>query len=197
MKCLIVAAHPLPDSLCMALTNRVAERLQADGHTVVLEDLYAEDFAPALTAGERESYYSPSYNVSQVEAQVERLLVAEAIVLVFPTWWFGFPAVMKGWFDRVWVPGTAYDHAQDFGPISPRLKELKRMLVITTLGAPWWVDWIVMRQPVKKIVKIALLSTCAPDCRFAMLSLYKSENLNPDKVERFVNRILNLLDGWH
>jgi len=197
MKCLVVTAHPLPESLCLALTDRVTAQLQAAGHDVLLEDLYAQNFDPALIPRERESYYSDTYDATRVADPVEHLLAAEAIVLVFPTWWFGFPAVLKGWFDRVWGPGIAYDHARDFGPITPRLKGLKRMLVITTLGAPWWVDWIVMRQPVKKIVKIALLSTCAPGCRFEMLSLYKSENLNPDKVERFVDRINKVLGGWH
>jgi len=196
MKCLIVTAHPLPDSLCMTLTNRVVERLQADGHDVVLEDLYAQNFTPALTTGERESYYSPAYDASRVADHVDRLLAAEALVLIFPTWWFGFPAVLKGWFDRVWGPGIAYDHARDFGPIKPRLNKLRRMLVVTSLGAPWWVDRIIMRQPVKKVVKIALLSTCAPGCKFEMVSLYKCENLPSNKVERFASRIEEKLYRW-
>ncbi len=197
MKCLVVTAHPLPASLCMTLAHRVVAQLQAAGHDVFLENLYAQNFNPTLTPRERETYYDGPYDAARVADQVDHLLAAEAIVLVFPTWWFGFPAVLKGWFDRVWGPGIAYDHARDFGPITPRLKRLKRMLVITTLGAPWWVDWIVMRRPVKKIVKIALLSTSAPDCRFEMLSLYKSEKLTPDKVERFANRIKKVLGGWH
>ena len=196
MKCLIVTAHPLPDSLCMALAGRVTEKLQAAGHDVLREDLYAEKFNPLLNAGERKSYYSPAYNADRVAGQVNRLLAAEGIVLVFPTWWFGFPAILKGWFDRVWGPGIAYDHACDFGPIKPRLKHLKRVLVVTTLGAPWWVDKLIMRQPVKKIVKIALLSTCAPQCKFDMLSLYKCENLKAAHLAGFNRRIDSLLDRW-
>jgi putative NADPH-quinone reductase len=196
MECLVVTAHPLPDSLSMALTNRAVARLRTDGHDVVLENLYQEAFDPVLSVPERESYYSPSYDSSQIADQVDRLLAAEALVLVFPTWWFGFPAVLKGWFDRVWGPGIAYDHTRDFGPIKPRLKQLKRVLVITTLGAPWWVDKLIMRQPVKKIVKIALLSTCAPQCKFEMLSLYKCENLRPEKLADFELRIDKALGLW-
>jgi len=196
MHCLVVAAHPLPDSLCMALTGRVVTQLKTAGHTVVLEDLCASNFDPCLSAAERTSYYSPAYDAALVADQVERLLAAEAMVLLFPTWWFGFPAVLKGWFDRVWAPGIAYDHAHNFGPIKPRLKNLKRVLVVTTLGAPWWVDWLIMRQPVKKVVKIALLSTCAPKCKFAMLSLYKAENLPPARIERFAARIEQQLARW-
>lgn len=196
MNCLVVTAHPQPESLCMALTQRVVIQLKAAGHTVVLEDLCAHNFDPCLSAAERASYYGSAYDAAQVTGQVERLLAAEALVLLFPTWWFGFPAVLKGWFDRVWAPGIAYDHARNFGPIRPRLKKLKRVLVVTTLGAPWWVDRLIMRQPVKKVVKIALLSTCAPGCKFEMLSLYKAENLPSGKVDRFADRIHKRLDRW-
>ena len=80
-------------------------------------------------------------------------------MLLFPTWWFGFPAMLKGWFDRVWGPGIAYDHASDLGPIKPRLNNLKKVLVVTTLGSPWWVDRLVMWQPVKRVMKMALLDS--------------------------------------
>lgn len=196
MNCLVVAAHPLPDSLCMTLTDRVVAQLKDAGHTVVLEDLCAAKFDPCLSAAERTSYYSPAYDAARVAEQVEQLLAAEAVVLLFPTWWFGFPAVLKGWFDRVWAPGIAYDHARDFGPIKSRLNNLERMLVVTTLGAPWWVDRLIMRQPVKKVLKIALLSTCAPGCKFEMLSLYKAENLPPARVDRFTLRIEKRLARW-
>ena len=66
MKCLVVTAHPLPASLCMTLTDRVVARLRATGHDVVLEDLYAENFDPVLTTGEKESYYSDAYDATRV-----------------------------------------------------------------------------------------------------------------------------------
>jgi len=196
MNCLVVTAHPLPESLCLTLTQQVVDQLKTAGHTVVLEDLCADNFDPCLSPAERASYYSSAYDAAQVIGPVERLLAAEALVLLFPTWWFGFPAVMKGWFDRVWAPGIAYDHAHDFGPIKPRLKNLKRVLVVTTLGAPWWVDRLIMRQPVKKVVKTALLSTCTLGCKFEMLSLYKAENLPPERVDRFTERIYKRLERW-
>jgi putative NADPH-quinone reductase len=180
----------------MALTHRVVDLLKAAGHTVVLEDLCTDNFDPCLSATERASYYSPAYDAARVADQVERLLNAEALALLFPTWWFGFPAVLKGWFDRVWAPGIAYDHARDFGPIKPRLKNLQQVLAVTTLGAPWWVDRLVMRQPVKRILNVALLHTCAPGCGFDMLSLYKSEKLAPEKIARFSTRIEKRLARW-
>lgn len=197
MRCLVVRAHPLDDSLCATLARRAVACLEAAGHEVAVEDVYAEGFAPGLTAEERASYYAGPYAAAAVQAQADRLLAAEGVVLVFPTWWFGPPAILKGWFDRVWAPGIAYDHADDLGAIRPRLHGLRRMLAVTTLGSPWWVDRLILRQPVKRVLKTALVGTCAPRCRFRMLSRYRAERLGPGEVEAFAARIERHLRAWN
>lgn len=197
MKCLVVKAHPLAESLCGSISRRVVEVLQTGGHDVMIEDLYAQDFDAAMTSVERQSYYRKPYDTHLVTAEVERLLSAESIVLVFPTWWFCFPAILKGWFDRVWGPGVTYDHADDFGPIKPKLKNLREMLAVTSLGAPWWVDRIVMRQPVKRVLKTAILGACAPKCRLRFLSIYKSEALTAAQVDNFGRRVEKTLSAWN
>lgn len=196
MNCLVVTTHPLKSSLCAHLTDMVVEMLDEMGHDVVVEDLYADNFDPALTIAERTSYYSNSYDRTGVAGEVERLLEAEALVLLFPTWWFSVPAMLKGWFDRVWAPGIAYDHADNFGPIKPRLDNLKKVLVVTTLGAPWWVDRLIMRQPVRKVIKIALLGACARNSELTYLSLYNSEKLNEQAVVSFKAKISRALSRW-
>ena len=196
MKCLVVVTHPLENSLCRYLTQHVVEKLKQMGHDVTIEDLYAGKFDPSLTITERESYYKDCYESSNVAKQVSRLLAAEALILLFPTWWFGFPAMLKGWFDRVWGPGVAYDHASDLGPIKARLDNLKRVLVVTTLGAPWWVDWLIMRQPVKRVMKMAILGACAKKSKLQFLTLYKSENLNDQKIAAFKDNIGKVLTNW-
>lgn len=196
MKCLVVVAHPVVGSLCQWLAQSAVQALTEAGHEVRVEDLYETGFSPSLTVSERASYYDPPFDCAATQSQTERLLWAEALVLVFPTWWFGFPAILKGWFDRVWAPGVAYDHASDLGPIKPRLHNLRRTLAITSLGSPWWVDRLVLHQPVKRVLKTALLGTCAPKCRFEMLSLYKAENLSTHEVEAFASRIRRAIAGW-
>ena len=196
MNILIVTAHPLNDSLCKLLSKHVSDRLKDEGHTVIIEDLYTQDFNPVLTIIERKSYYSNSYDLSGVSEQARRLKEADALVLLFPTWWFGFPAILKGWFDRVWGPGIAYNHASDLGAIKPLLDNLQNVLVITTLGSPWWVDRLVMRQPLKRIVKVALLATCAKNSKLKFLSLYNSEKLNPNKISSFKDKIDKALINW-
>jgi putative NADPH-quinone reductase len=196
MRCLVVIAHPLADSLCHTLAQSAISALTAKGHDVIVEDLYSSGFSPALTINERQSYYSPAFDASAGKEQMERLLSAEALVLVFPTWWFGFPAMLKGWFDRIWAPGIAYDHATNLGPIKPRLHNLRHTLAVTSLGSPWWVDRLILWQPVKRVLKTALLGTCAPECRFAMLSIYKAESLTQAKVQAFCSRIEQSLSRW-
>lgn len=196
MNILVVIAHPNTDSLCHAMAQSAISALTARGHEVVIEDLYLSGFSPALTLDERRSYYSPSFESVAVRDQIDRLVSAEAMVLVFPTWWFSFPATLKGWFDRVWAPGIAYDHATDFGPIKPRLENLRKTLAVTSLGSPWWVDRLVLRQPVKRVLKTALLGTSAPNCRFEMLSLYKAESLTQPQVQLFCSRIERVLSKW-
>lgn len=193
MKCLVVIAHPAADSLCRALAAQAVAGLVALGHQVEIEDLYDSRFAPALTLAERVSYASPTYDGGGVQAQTDRLLAAETLILCFPTWWSGFPAILKGWFDRVWVPGVAFDHAVDGGVIAPRLHQLRHVVAVTTLGGPWWVDWLVLRRPLRRILKIGLLRTCAPQARFQMLSLYAAEAATQAQVDAFTARVVAAL----
>lgn len=189
MKCLVVVSHPLEDSLCHYLAAQTVEHLTSNGYQITLLDLYKSSFEPALTHQERKSYYQANFYDDLLEKEVEQLKQAESLVLVFPTWWFGFPAILKGWFDRVWAPGHAYNHASDLGAIAPLLDNLKEVKVITTLGSPWWVDKLVLRQPVKRVLKTALLGACTKRCKFDMLSLYKSESASKPRVESFVRKI--------
>lgn len=195
MKCLVVVAHPLPDSLSRSLARFAVERLETAGHQVMVEDLYGSGFTAVLTEAERRSYYAAAFDTAAVSGEAARLTEAEALVLVFPTWWYGFPAILKGWFDRVWSPGIAFDHAADFGPIKPRLK-LTRVLAITTLGSPWWIDTLVLWQPVRRILRIAILGACARGVRFNMLSLHSAERPTRERVTRFEARIAAVLDRW-
>ncbi|WP_151804091.1 NAD(P)H-dependent oxidoreductase [Acinetobacter bereziniae] len=196
MKCLVVIAHPINDSLCHRMAKTAIASLIANGHEVVVEDLYAADFAPALTYEECLSYYGPAFDQTAVKQKIDDLLSVEALILVFPTWWFGFPAILKGWFDRVWAPGIAYNHSSDLGAIQPKLNHLKYTLAITSLGSPWWVDRLIMWQPVKRILKIALLGTCAPNSQLYMLSIYKAEKLSQAQVDSYLKRIQSKILKW-
>lgn len=189
-KALIVLAHPSERSLSRLFAQTAREALAASGHEAKLLDLYAEGFDPVLHSGERAAYYAASADTSAIADHAAQLAGAEILVLVFPTWWFGMPAILNGWIDRVFAPGVAFDHASGFGPIKPRLTNLKKVVVITTLGSPAWIDWLVMRRPVRRILKTAIFGLCAPQAKFAMLSLYAAEKADSAAIEKFLARIL-------
>ncbi len=196
MKCLVVIAHPVENSFCLQVSRQIVDELNSADHSVIIEDLYQEKFDPVLSKHERNSYHADAYRGDLVKKQAHNLVEAEILILIFPTWWFGFPAVLKGWFDRVWSPGVAFDHGENFGPIKPRLFNLQRVLVVTSLGAPWWMDWIVMGRPVRRMIKTALLRACAPRAKLDFLSMYNSETLNKKRFAVFSQKVKNTINGW-
>lgn len=182
-RCLVVQAHPLARSLTGRLADLAAAEAARAGWQVMRRDLCAAGFDPRLTAAERAGYYGDF--AGGAAAEMAELADAEVLILVFPTWWFGFPAVLKGWFDRVWAPGLAYDHAPGFGPMIPRLTGLKAVLAVTTLGAPGFWDWLVMRRPLRRVLGRGIVRTCAPDARLVWRALYRAEAVTPARLAVF------------
>ncbi len=137
MRVLVVYCHPRPDSFSAALRDAAVDGLTAAGHAVKVRDLYAEGFDPVLPSRQRGAYFDEAENVIGLEDHVAALRRVEGLVLVYPTWWFGMPAMLKGWFDRVWLPGVAFRLG---GPkvMKPLLTDLRRIGVVTTYGSPWW-----------------------------------------------------------
>jgi NAD(P)H dehydrogenase (quinone) len=182
-RCLLVLAHPLPQSLNARLAATVGRLARDAGWQVTVHDLYATNFDPRLAPMERAAYYGdPPSTLAKEKAE---LAAAQVLILVFPTWWFGFPAILKGWFDRVWTPGTAFDHSPGFGPMLPRLDALQEVLAVTTMGAPTWIDWLVLRRPLRRILKLAILKPCAPKARLTWRALHTAEAVAEPRLARF------------
>jgi NAD(P)H dehydrogenase (quinone) len=179
----MVFAHPLTECLNARLAATVEAQAKAAGWEVMRRDLYAEGFDPRLTPEERTGFYATP--PATLIAEKAELAAAEVLILVFPTWWFGFPAILKGWFDRVWAPGTAYEHSPGFGRMLPRLDRLQEVLTVTTMGAPAWVDWLVLRRPVRRILRLSILKPCAPKARLTWRPLHNAEAVTADRLARF------------
>ncbi|MQQ06941.1 flavodoxin family protein [Epibacterium sp. SM1979] len=112
MHILTVFDHPNPQSFCAAVAE-VFERGALDaGHQVERADLNAEGFDPRWTMADAEADGTtpPPADVQREQARIAR---ADAICLVFPLFWWGMPAMTKGWIDRVWSWGWAYDQLDD------------------------------------------------------------------------------------
>jgi putative NADPH-quinone reductase len=150
MKILYVYCHPLPESFHAAIRAEALAGLKEAGHTVDLCDLYAEKFDPVLSAEERREYHDVGPNQKTVTEYVRRLRETDALICQFPVWSFGPPAMLKGWMDRLLMPGVAFD-LSDPSRVKPLLENLKRIAGITTYGRPWW-NALGVGNPPKKIM---------------------------------------------
>jgi putative NADPH-quinone reductase len=133
MRVLVLYAHPVETSFQNALHRAVVEALRSAGHEVDDCDLYAEGFNPLLTRQERLDYHDTNINRRPVDDYVRRLKAAEALVLVFPVWNFGYPAILKGFFDRVFLPGVSFDLKED-GGVTGLLTHIRKVVAVATYG---------------------------------------------------------------
>ena len=147
MNVLVVYAHPEPTSFAAALKDRAVADLTAAGHRVEVADLYAEGFDPVAGPSDfteraeegrlhmqREQQHAvrTATLAPDVRRELDRLERADLVVLVAPLWWFGLPAMLKGWVDRVFVFGRVYGNGLTFG--TGPLRGKKAILALTTGG---------------------------------------------------------------
>jgi putative NADPH-quinone reductase len=164
------------------------------GHQVDLLDLYAEKFDPVLSEEGRRHYHDTSRNRTGLEGYIARLNSAEALILQFPTWCFGLPAMLKGFFDRMIMPGVAFD-LSDPAHVKPTLRNIKHIVGIVTYGRPRYMAlW--MSDPPRKIVKRYVRWFTGAEARADYYALYHL-NVATDaqraafmaKVERAMRRL--------
>ncbi|MBS0367689.1 MAG: NAD(P)H-dependent oxidoreductase [Proteobacteria bacterium] len=146
MKVFIVHAHPEPKSFCTAMKSAAVEEFQRQGHEVQVSDLYAMGFQPVASVADFGERANPDYCVyaleqrhgasngtlsADIQAELDKLLWCDLLVLIFPVFWFSTPAMLKGWIDRVFVSGQVYGgkRVYDRGGLVGR-----RALVGLTLG---------------------------------------------------------------
>jgi len=193
MNILVLYAHPVETSYHAALHRTVVERLAARGHTVDDCDLYAEDFDPRLTRAERLGYHDTSANIDGVRAYVERLRRANALVLSFPVWNYGYPAILKGFFDRVFLPGVSFELVD--GKAQPLLHNIKKVTAVTTYGGSR-LRAILMGDPPRKLVQRLMRATVKPGAPTAYLAHY-SMNVSTDRTrETFLRRVAASMDAF-
>ena len=153
MKVLIVYAHPEPTSLTRLLVDVTSETLSDAGHTVIHSDLYgmkwkavydADDF-PVRDNSDRLSFivesghaYTTGHQTPDVAVEQQKLLEADAVIMQFPLWWYGVPAILKGWIDRVYAFGFAYGYQNGTNEFryGEGILKGKRALVNVQAGGP-------------------------------------------------------------
>ncbi len=193
MHILLVLAHPLEDSFAAAVARLAQETLAAGGHEVDLLDLYREDFDPSLSEAERRGYFDEPYDTSGVDNVVARLRAAEGLILVFPQWWFNFPAILKGFFDRAFAPGVAFTHDPAGGRIVPQLTNIRLFWALTTTGSPWWIVHFYMGNPVRRLLKRGIAAFCAKRLNFRMLALHDMDRVTDAGRKAHLERVRKAL----
>ena len=193
MNVLVLHAHPAETSFNAALHRLILERLTARGHTVDDCDLYAEDFDPRLTRAERLAYHDVPGNIEPVRAYVERLRRAEALVLCFPVWNYGYPAILKGFFDRVFLPGVSFYLVN--GKATPSLHNITKAMVVTSYGGSRF-RAILMGDPPRKLAKRLLRSTIKPFAPVDYLAHYSMNLSTQASRDRFLDKVRRAMDAF-
>lgn len=194
MRILVLHAHPVAESFNAALFLASVEELRQAGHEVDACDLYAENFNPVMSRDERLVHNQAGRNTDAVEAHVARLRAAEALVFVYPTWWLSVPAMLKGYMDRVWMPGVVFH--LDGSTLTPALTNIRKIAVITTYGAPWWyINLWLMRADRAQIGRV-FRRHCHPDCSLDWHALYKLDTANDVERRGFLDRVRSAMRGF-
>ncbi|MCU1126468.1 NAD(P)H-dependent oxidoreductase [Stenotrophomonas maltophilia] len=130
MHTLIVTAHPESGALTHAIARRIGEAITATdaANTVTHADLMAEGFDPRFNTHDQALFRGTSAAPADVAAEQARLDAADTLVLVYPLYWWSFPALLKGWIDRVFTQGWAYQDGAD-GKVQKKLQRLNVHLV--------------------------------------------------------------------
>lgn len=187
MHVLVVYCHPVETSFASALHQEVLKNLRGAGHTVDDCDLYAEGFDPVMSREERLHYHDVPRNREALSGYVERLRRADAIVFCFPTWCFGLPAMLKGFCDRLLMPGVAFD-ISDPANVKPMLTHIRRIAAVVTYGRPRWMAWY-MGDPPRKMVTRYLKRLTANNARVDYHACYHMNVATPPMRERFMRRV--------
>jgi NAD(P)H dehydrogenase (quinone) len=211
MKVLIVYAHSQPASFNAAMLGAAKATLAAQGHEVRVSDLYQMGFNPVASASDfkerrfpdhmqydREQKYAVEHKTfsDDIAAEIEKVLWCDLLILQFPLWWYSVPAIMKGWFDRVFVNGLMYGQLGRFN--HGGLKG-KRAMVSTTTGCfPGMVDEGGVMGHLDAVLwhlqygTLAYVGFDVLDPYVAWSTRYSEDNMRQQYLEEFAEHLRNL-----
>ncbi len=193
MRVLVLFAHPDPESFAAALHATIVSTLREAGHEVDDCDLYAEGFNPVLSRAERAGYHDTATNQVPVADYVRRLQAAEALVLSYPVWNFGFPAILKGFFDRVFLPGVSFKLVD--GKVRPALWNIRKLAAVATYGGTR-MRAMLMGDPPRKVATRVVRAVCHPSARPLYLAHYDMNRATPETRAIFLAQVRQQLSQW-
>lgn len=182
---LVLYAHPCDESFTAAVHSVVVDTLTARGLIVDDCDLNKEGFDPVLNTAERRNYHEEPSNIQPVEPYVERLRNTDALIMVYPVWNFGYPAILKGFLDRVFLPGVSFEIKN--GGVRPALTNIKKLAACTTYGGNRF-RAMLNGDPPRKCVTRAVRYACGlPKTRY--IALYDMNRNERPQLEAHLARV--------
>lgn len=189
MRALVVYCHPKEGSFASAVRDTVLDRLRAAGVETRLRDLYREGFQPVLSQGEWDEYLDAPANRVPVEDHVSDLEWCDTLIFIYPTWWYGLPAMLKGWLDRVMLPDVAFLMPKAEGEtIRPGLHHIERLGVFTTCGASWWLTRLI-GAPGRRTLMRGIGLLMKRRARKVFAATYLMDSASPDQLTKHLSNV--------
>jgi putative NADPH-quinone reductase len=185
MRALVLFAHPVETSFNAALHRVTVAALTDAGYEVDDCDLYAEGFNPVMSRRERLDYHDEAICTAPVQDYVDRLRAAEALVLSTPVWNYGYPAILKGFLDRVFLPGVSFKLVD--GKVAPNLQHIRKIAAVTTYGGSRFRSMI-MGDPPRRMFKRTIRALVHPLARAKYLALYDMNRNDEATLKAFLAR---------
>lgn len=183
MNILIINGNTQKESLAASVCSAYKEGAQQAGHQISVLSVGDLTFDPIL----HEGYHS----IQDLEPDLldfqEKILWANHIVIIYPTWWGGMPAILKGLFDRSFLPGFAFKY-HDKGPFWDKLLKGKSAHILTTMDAPKLWYWLVHRSAGTNMLKYPILKFCGISPVKTTL-IDRVKNKSKDQLEKEIYKV--------
>lgn len=196
MRALVVYCHPKETSFTAAVRETVLERLRFAGAETRVIDLYRRKFAPVLSGAELDAYEDTPANRAPVAQDVQDVLWCDTLIFVYPTWWYGLPAMLKGWLDRVLLPDVAFlmpDGEND--NIRPGLTHITRLAVFTTCGASWGLTQMI-GAPGRRTILRGVRAICARRCKTTFAAHYLMDSSTDASRKAHLQKVARKMDKF-
>ena len=194
LRILVLYANPVTTSFGATLHREVVKTLRSRGHEIDDCDLYAERFDPVLSEQERMQYHDLKLNRAHIDTYANRLLVAEALILVYPVWNEGFPAILKGFFDRVFIPGVSFTVGPD-GALITKLQKLRKIAAVCTYGAARTINFL-LGDPPRRVVKRLVRWMPGHRVRCDYLAYYGMDQSTQQQRAAFQAKVKRTFEAW-
>jgi len=193
MRVMVVYAHPVETSFNAAIYAAVTETLKQRGHEIDACDLYAENFPAIMSRADRLLYHEIPANRALARPWIERLEAAEALVMVFPTWVFAPPAILKGFCEKVFVPGFAFELVD--GKVRGAMRHLRRVGGVSTYGGTR-VRAFLAGDPPRKLLTRILRAYVGPAVPVSFMGCYDMNRIDEARGRVFLDKVRAVYSGW-